>query len=156
MCGGQATGIDDPELIALLGYWRSLKVGGRLPARKALDPAALPAELMPHFFMYDVEREPLDYRMRLAGSMLCATVGFEMRGKTFDEIHPPDKAAEIRQEFDTVVQSGQPHYAKRSAQWLADGLLHYRRLLLPFADDGITVDSLGGASLFDLPDRPLF
>ena len=30
------------------------------------------------------------------------------------------------------------------------------RLLLPFAEDGVTVDSLGGASLFELPDRPLF
>ena len=118
--------------------------------------AALRAELMPHFFMYDVERAPLDYRMRLAGSMLCATVGFEMRGKTFDEIHPPDKAAEIRREFDNVVNSGRPHYANRSARWLPDGPPHYRRLLLPFAADGITVDSLGGASLFDLPDRPLF
>ena len=156
MCGGQATGIDDPQLIELLDYWQSLRVDDGLPARQALDPSVLPAELMPHFFMYEVLRGPLDYRMRLAGSMLCATVGFEMRGKTFDEIHPQDQAAEIRREFDGVVQSGRPHYAKRSAQWLPDRLLHYRRLLLPFAEDGVTVDSLGGASLFELPDRPLF
>jgi len=94
--------------------------------------------------------------MRLAGSMLCATVGFELHGKTFDEIHPADQAAAIRREFDEVVQTGRPHYAERSAQWLPDKKLPYRRLLLPFAEDGVTVDSLGGASLFELDVQPLF
>ena len=156
MDGSQATVISDPRLITLLNYWQSLKNGNPLPSRHGLDPARLPADLVPHFFLYDVTHQPLDYRMRLAGSMLCATVGYEMRGKTFDEIHPADKAAAIRREFDHAVHTGQPHYAERSARWLPDRDLSYHRLLLPFADDGLIVDSLGGASLFDLDDRPLF
>ena len=148
--------VPDPRLAALLDYWQNLKKGDRLPPRAALDPSALPADLMPHFFLYDVTREPLDYRMRLAGSMLCATVGYEMRGKTFDEIHPADQAAAIRREFDEVVRGGRPHYAERSAQWLPDRPLSYRRLLLPFADDGVTVNCLGGASLFELDQGPRF
>jgi hypothetical protein len=111
---------------------------------------------MPHFFLYEVTREPLDYRMRLAGSMLCAIVGAEMRGMTFDEIHPRDQAAAIRREFDEVVRSRQPHYATRAAEWQPGKMMPYHRLLLPFADDGVTVDSLGGASLFELDQRPLF
>lgn len=156
MDGQQATTIGDPRLEKLFHYWQQLKDGDRLPPRGAIDPAVIPAELVPHFFLYDVTREPLDYRMRLAGSMLCATVGYEMRGKTFDEIHPPDQAAAIRDEFDEVVNSGRPHYAERSAQWLPDKELAYRRLLLPFAEDGVTVDSLGGASLFELELPPPF
>jgi hypothetical protein len=148
--------VEDPRLAALLQYWQDLKCGDLLPPRRALDPSALPADLVPHFFLYDVTRQPLDYRMRLAGSMLCATVGYELRGKTFDEIHPADQAVAIRREFDEVVQSGKPHYAERSAQWLPDRQLPYRRLLLPFAEDGVTVDSLGGASLFELDQRPPF
>lgn len=156
MGGDQAVTINDPRLATLLGYWQDLKDGDLLPSRRAIDPAVIPVDLMPHFFLYEVTRQPLDYRMRLAGSMLCATVGYEMRGKTFDEIHPADQAAAIRHEFDDVVRTGKPHYAERSAQWLPDKELPYRRLLLPFADDGVTVDSLGGASLFDLDDRPFF
>ena len=156
MDGDAAKLIKDPQLVELLGYWQRLKASGRLPSRRALDPAVIPAELVPYFFLYEVTREPLDYRMRLAGSMLCATVGYEMRGKTFDEIHPPDQAEAIRDEFDEVVRTGRPHYAERSAQWLPDKELAYRRLLLPFSEDGVTVDNLGGASLFELDDRPLF
>ncbi len=156
MRADQAATIEDPRLARLLSYWQDLKNGDLLPPRRALDPSAIPADLVPHFFLYEVTRQPLDYRMRLAGSMLCATVGFEMRGKTFDEIHPPDQAAAIRLEFDEVVRTGRPHYAERSAQWLPDKKLPYRRLLLPFADDGVTVDSLGGASLFELDQRPPF
>lgn len=151
-----AVRVKDPRLAVLLRYWQDLKNGDLLPPRRALDPSALPADLMPHFFLYDVTRQPLDYRMRLAGSMLCATVGCELRGKTFDEIHPADQAAAIRSEFDEVARSGKPHYAERSARWLPDRQMPYRRLLLPFAEDGITVDSLGGASLFELDQRPAF
>ncbi len=151
-----ATAIGDPRLAKLLNYWQDLKKGDLLPPRRALDPSSIPADLVPHFFLYEVTRQPLDYRMRLAGSMLCATVGFELRGKTFDEIHPADQAAAIRREFDDVVQTGRPHYVERSAQWLPDKKLPYRRLLLPFAEDGVTVDSLGGASLFELDVQPLF
>lgn len=157
MDAGQAFLGYDPRLSALLSYWQDLKKGDLLPPRSAVDPSTLPADLLPHFFLYDVIRQPrLDYRMRLAGSMLCATVGYEMRGKTFDEIHPADQAAAIRSEFDEVVRTGKPHYAERSAQWLPDRKLPYRRLLLPFADDGVTVDCLGGASLFELDQQPHF
>lgn len=156
MSDDQTKTIGDPRLAALLCYWQDLKNGDLLPPRRALDPSVIPADLMPHFFLYEVTRQPLDYRVRLAGSMLCATLGFEMRGKTFDEIHPADQAAAIRREFDEVVETRRPHYAERSAQWLPDRKLPYRRLLLPFADDGRTVDSLGGASLFELDQQPLF
>lgn len=156
MDGDQTMVVSDQRLAALLQYWRNLKSNGRLPSRRTLDLAAIPSDLVPHFFVYDVSRDPLDYRMRLAGSMLCATVGYEMRGRTFDEIHPADQAAAIREEFDRVVRSGRPHYAERSAQWLPDRELAYRRLLLPFAEDGVTVDSLAGASLFELEQAPLF
>jgi len=148
--------VTDPRWAALLSYWRELKRGSKLPPRGALDPSALPAGLMPHFFIYDVVSDRQDYRMRLAGSMLCAIVGSEMRGKMFDDIHPADQAAAIRHEFDEVVSSGKPHYAERSAQWLPDRQLPYRRLLLPFAEDGRTVDCLGGASLFELELPPRF
>ncbi|MEQ8357057.1 MAG: PAS domain-containing protein [Kiloniellaceae bacterium] len=157
---GRAGAIADPRLALLLEYWLELREGDLVPPRSAVDPSALPADLrplLPHFFLYEVIPLPvLDYRMRLAGSMLCATVGYEMRGKMFDEIHPLDQAAAIRREFDEVVRSGRPHYAERSAQWLPDKELPYRRLLLPFADDGVTVDSLGGASVFALDQRPPF
>lgn len=156
MGADQVATIEDPRLATLLSYWQDLKNGDLLPPRRALDPSGVPADLMPHFFLYEVTRQPLDYRIRLAGSMLCATVGFELRGKTFDEIHPADQAAAIRREFDEVARTGKPHYVERSAQWLPDKKLPYRRLLLPFADGRVTVDSLGGASLFELDVQPLF
>lgn len=144
--------IGDPQLIWLLDYWKALAGPNRLPPRGAVEPLELPSRLWPSFFFYDVLSGRPEYRMRLAGSLLCATVGREMKGLTFDEIHPPDQAAAIRREFDLVVATAKPHYAERSAGWLEDGSpLHYKRLLLPFAEDGETVDTLGGAAIFRLP-----
>ena len=75
--GDPAAAVGDASLAALLAYWQGLREGERLPPRSAVDPTALPAELrplLPHFFLYDVIRgRALDYRMRLAGSMLCAS-----------------------------------------------------------------------------------
>ncbi|MGP1395423.1 MAG: PAS domain-containing protein [Inquilinaceae bacterium] len=144
--------IEDPQLVWLLDYWRTLAGPTRLPPRRAVEPLDLPPRLWRAFFFYDVLSGPRDYRMRLAGSLLCATVGREMKGLTFDEIHPSDQAAAIRREFDLVVATARPHYAERTAGWLEDGSpLPYKRLLLPFAEDGETVDTLGGAAIFRLP-----
>ncbi|MGO1119266.1 PAS domain-containing protein [Rhodovibrionaceae bacterium A322] len=141
----------------LLQYWTSLCPTAGLPSRKQLDPLDMPKGILKNFFIYDVHylaNNRLDYLVSLAGGELCSLFGREMKGLSFDEVHPSDIAEVVKREFDMVVQKGQPHYAQRWGNWSDDGPLPYERLLLPFADDGQTVSALAGASFFD-SDFPL-
>lgn len=140
-------GITEPALRRLYDYWRGLHRGSLLPRRGDLDPAEF-RNLLEWFFIYDVVDDGRDYRVRLAGAQLCAAFGREMRGLTFDEIHPAAVADEVRQEFDGVVSRRLPHCVVRRAIWNNNTELVYERLAFPLAGDGDAVEHIAGASVF--------
>lgn len=141
----------------LLRYWQSLCPSLGLPSRNQLDPLKMPKGLLKNFFIYDVHylaEDRLDYLVALAGGDLCSLFGREMKGLSFDEVHPTEISEAVRGEFDLAVKNAQPHYARRWGNWSSDGPLPYERLLLPFSSDGQQVTTLAGAAFFD-PDFPL-
>ena len=70
----------------LYAYWARLREGGRLPGRDDIRPDDF-KRLLPTISLIDVQREPMDFRLRLAGALgfapsldVCGQCGCELNG----------------------------------------------------------------------------
>jgi hypothetical protein len=135
-------------LAELLDHHAALAGRAAMPARAAFDPIRLP-RLLANLMLWDVPAAADgDYRCRLAGTEICRVAGRELRGETLEQVNGAD-TPQVRAEFDAVRARGVASYVERSMNWADRPYRFYRRLLLPFSDDGSRVDLLMGAVLFE-------
>ncbi|MBV1900091.1 MAG: PAS domain-containing protein [Kordiimonadaceae bacterium] len=94
-----------PEVCQLLGYWRSLGGGERLPDRCLLDLREL-THIMPWMFILEM-REDGALVYRLAGSSLEGALGCSMAGKTYCSVFSKTEQATVMEELyaTALVQS---------------------------------------------------
>jgi hypothetical protein len=69
----------------LLDYWLSLPKLDRVPARAAIDPAAI-REILPYFLLWELNHG-YDAKWRLVGSGVRDWFGRELTGRDVSEIH---------------------------------------------------------------------
>lgn len=130
----------------VIGYWASLRRGGRLPARRDFDPAMLKRHL-PAISLTQVWREPLDFRFRLAGTGLYPLYGKEITGRKLEDVYPPSAAEYWREALCGIVRSGRPSVGRYDMPGGGDGRSSGRAMLwlrLPLASDGRNVDMVLG------------
>jgi hypothetical protein len=127
----------------LFAYWASLKEGARLPGRRQLDPAPI-KRLLPTVSLIDVLHEPLEFRMRLAGTALYGVYGREITGKRLGEIYNTAASDYWRVELGKVVAEGRPAVGVHSLAWRGASHLSILWLRLPLASDGERVDMILG------------
>ena len=131
----------------VFAYWSSLRRDGRLPGRAEIQPGALKRHL-PTVSLIDVARDPLDYRLRLAGTGLYGVYGHEITGRALREIYSRDAAAYWRAELDKVVLGRRPGVGCHNLAWRGADHISLVWLRLPLASDGETVDMILG---YDCP-----
>ena len=128
----------------LYGYWARLKKADRLPGRRDIDPADF-QRLLPTVSLVDVvSRDPLDFKMRLAGTGLYSVYGREITGLRMADIYPAPEAGEWNDRLKRVVETRKPAMGVHSLAWRGTGRLSIVWLRLPLAGDGATVDMILG------------
>lgn len=127
----------------LFGYWASLRSAGRLPSRRDIDPQDF-KRLLPTISLIDVEREPLDFRLRLAGTGLYGVYGREITGRRLSDVYAPQAAEDWRAELTKVVTEKRPLVGVHNFAWRGAGHLSILWLRLPLATDGREVDMILG------------
>jgi len=127
----------------LFAYWASLRDGGRLPGRGDLDPAGI-KRLLPTVSLIDVKPEPLEFRVRLAGTGLYGVYGREITGKRLSDIYNTAAADYWRVELGKVVAEKRPAVGVHSLAWRGASHLSILWLRLPLASDGERVDMILG------------
>jgi hypothetical protein len=127
----------------LFAYWASLRDGALLPGRRQLDPGGI-KRLLPTVSLIDVVREPLDFRMRLAGTALYGVYGREITGKRLSDIYNTAAADYWRVELGKVVAERRPAVGVHSLAWRGASHLSILWLRLPLASDGQDVDMILG------------
>ncbi|WP_374571589.1 PAS domain-containing protein [Phenylobacterium sp.] len=127
----------------LFSYWSSLKHGSRLPGRCDIDPGDF-KRLLPTVSLIDVTREPLDFRMRLAGTGLYGVYGREITGRTLDEVYNSGAADYWRKELTKVIETRKPSVGMHNLAWRGAGHLSVLWLRLPLATNGQDVDMILG------------
>ena len=131
----------DGSFDPLYQWWREGVDAGRLRGRQDLDPGRF-TKLLPRLALIDVlQRDPLDLRYRLAGTEIFFKSGRDPTGKRFADIYSGPYLAEAFETYRGVIDSARPYTSTRTyTREKEGGFLTYKRLLLPLARDGETVD----------------
>ncbi len=129
----------------LYRLWSSKCRGGRLAGRRDFDPLEMP-QLLPHLTLFDVERDPLRFRIRLVGTAIVAAMGRDTTGLYLDQLERIESVAERARQL-TLDKT--PFYlAGLPLTWTHRDYRTYSVLGLPLASDGETVDMLLYSMIF--------
>ena len=127
----------------LYAYWARLREGGRLPGRDDIRPDDF-KRLLPTISLIDVQREPMDFRLRLAGTGLYGVYGREITGRRLGEVYNPAAADYWRGELSKVVEDRRPAVGVHSLAWRGAAHISILWLRLPLASNGRDVDMILG------------
>ena len=137
----------EAEFRALLAYWQSKLVPGRLPGRQHIDPTELPRRHLSQLLLLDVVEGALPklrrrYRFRVAGTGFSAIAGHDVTGLHYDEIGAPERALPVIRALDLVVERKAPVFLSGRLSIPSQDYVWVKRLVLPLAHDGDKVDMI--------------
>jgi hypothetical protein len=127
----------------LYAYWAARRESGRLPGRASIHPAHFKPH-QPTVSQIDVEGQPREYRLRLAGTGLYSVYGREITGMRLEEIYATPAVAYWRGELDKVVEQKKPSAGFHNMAWRGAAHLSILWLRLPLASNGTDVDMILG------------
>nr|WP_242480423.1 PAS domain-containing protein [Rhodovibrio sodomensis] len=130
-----------PEQAEILAYWTGLGGPGRLPARRDIDPVAIP-RLLRHLMMLDVLGPPLDFRYRLLGDEIMLRARPGLKGRRFSEIAGKGPGSGVWESARKVAETGLPRYGRVGyigPDQFTAGVIN---LLMPLSDDGHTISQV--------------
>ena len=139
----------------LFAYWAGLRRRGALPGRRDLDPGRI-KRLLPTVSLTQVVRDPLDYRLRLAGTGLYGVYGGEITGKRLTDVYNTAAAEYWRAELDQVVAERRPRAGQHSMAWRGASHTTLLWLRLPLATNGRDVDVILGYDAVLAPRGDMF
>lgn len=145
---GAAGGAPDIDVSALrservkagYAYWRSL-CRGRLPARAAVDPTAIPA-LLPFVVIHGIRRDPLDFSYRLIGSEVRRHMAADRTGQWLSAIDGQKPPSRIWDNLAAIAATGRPIVNRTPYEGPLRDIVDMETVQLPLAADGATVDMI--------------
>jgi hypothetical protein len=143
-----------PKIRCVHEYWLRIHPGtGNLPGRQHFDPLAV-RPLLPNLWMLDVQRDPLRFRYRLAGTRIVEAAGVEPTGEWLDDAHPNVRRhPEYLDRYRAVVREGKPRWRRgRARLWTNRDYREIENVILPFSADGAQVDLLVMLTVLYRPD----
>lgn len=129
---------DHAELDALYGLWKK-QAGDRLPARAQLSPEAL-RRWMGHLAIVRLVGPEPRFRVDLVGTRIVELDGVDSTGHYLDEIASKPAVEVLLEPYRTVLETGRPQVHRFTPDHRP--LTSVLRLLLPLADDGVTIDRI--------------
>ena len=127
----------------LYAYWAGLRSGPRLPGRGDIKPEDF-KRLLPTVSLIDVRRDPMDFRLRLAGTGLYSVYGREITGRGLDDVYNSAAADYWRVELGKIVEERRPAVGVHSLSWRGASHMSILWLRLPLATNGVDVDMILG------------
>lgn len=113
-----------------------------MPARRDIDPVQMPQHL-PDLMLIDVLHDPRRFRYRLVGSRIVSASAEDRTGKFFDDVFFFQHYPETFVHYNLVVDTATPHFSLEPFRNYSNNTSYQaKRLILPLARDGQTVDML--------------
>lgn len=140
----------EAEFRELLSYWDSKSPNGLLPGRQHIDPTELPPRHLSRLLLLDVvegatghgSAMPRRFRFRVAGTAFTNMIGRDVTGRFYDEVAERDRLAPILSALNLIVEHRAPVFLIGGLVVAAPGYVRVKRLGLPLAQDGRTVDMI--------------
>jgi hypothetical protein len=130
------------EMNEIHTYWLAKRGQRRMPSRWDIEPTEIP-RLLRNLMLIDVFYAPLRFRYRLIGTNVVDATGENRTGKCFDSVDFFAANPIVREQYATVVSTGEPVHSLEPFYRL-DTRREYEveRLLLPLSSDGVAVDMI--------------
>ncbi|MBI3702647.1 MAG: PAS domain-containing protein, partial [Rhizobiales bacterium] len=128
----------------LLKFWKQHLGDHSVPQWQAIEAQRL-AAMSANMSFLDVigSGDCMRFQVRFHGTTIATIWGLtDYRGRYLDEIMSPTHHAESHPPYRHAVDNGRPVYTIHDVNDRNGRLVHYERLLLPFAADGRTVDRI--------------
>lgn len=128
----------------LVKFWKRHLGDHSVPQWQAVEAENLTAMSANLSFLDVTGRDgPARFQIRFHGATIAQVYGSgDCRGKYLDEIMPAARHAAGLAPYRHAVHSGHPVYTIHDVTDRDGRLVHFERLLLPFAADGRTVDRI--------------
>jgi len=133
----------EAEFRELLAYWQSKLIPGCLPGRQHIDPTELQPRHLSQLLLLEVveaAKPRRRYRFRVAGTAFSTVAGRDVTGLHYDEIGAPERAGPVLAALDLVVERKAPVFLTGRLSVPSQEYVRVKRLGLPLAGDGRTVD----------------
>jgi len=118
----------------LLDYWETRRGDRLAPGRVDIDPLDLPAALLPHLLLIDVESGPLDFRYRLAGTAADTIHGHGLRGVRVLDLKPEAFGLILFEDLLRMAADTMPQFVQLTYSNRENKHRRYRVLRLPLCD----------------------
>ncbi|WP_422007921.1 PAS domain-containing protein [Pyruvatibacter mobilis] len=115
----------------LLAYWYRLSAGRQAPRRDEIEPRDIKRHL-PEMFILELER-PGVFTFRLAGTAICESYGFELRGEDFSTLWQHDGRTGVMDLLARVVGNAEPVLLEVASESFRERMVRFELLLLPLA-----------------------
>jgi hypothetical protein len=139
--------VTDETLRRLLAYWLELRNGRAMPARQDLDPARI-AFALPMIWLYDYE-PPTDFRRRIAGEQIIDLWGKSPRGRLMRDIFKASYGGRAVKSLMVIVRTRQIMHSTADVITTRGVRLQGERIAMPLSSDGVRVDAILGATVYD-------
>jgi hypothetical protein len=99
--------------------------------------------LLPRLWLLDVQREPLRFRYRLAGTAIVRFLRREVTGAWLDEVHRETFVPESGDRYRFIAETGEPTWRRGPTYWdrpFAPRVIE--NCAVPLATDGHVVDKI--------------
>jgi hypothetical protein len=138
----------------LLNVWRQHLDGHPVPRWQAVEAENLTAVSTELSFLDVTDGNGRRrFLIRFHGSMVARVYGSsDCRGRYLDELIPKNACSDALVPYHQAVEGGAPVYTIHDVTDSNGRLVHYERLLLPFAHDGRTVDRILASFAFICAD----
>lgn len=124
-----------------LAYWEGLRRGRRMPARRDIDPSDI-RDLLPHLMLFDVLREPLDFRYRLIGTHVESFMSRSYTGRLVSEFPQTRPGSVVWANCLRVLETRAPLVARTPYVGPKRDYTAMEDLIMPLSEDGDTVTML--------------
>ena len=143
-------GIQNQRLRKLLEHYLEVRGDRRMPSRHDIDALRL-GPALPIIWMCEHMPAAGTFRYRLAGEEVNQIWGFPVAGRLLSDIVPPERFGATNESFLKVLMDEAALIATGAVYRCSGRIGLGERLVLPLASDGITADSLIGATHRDPP-----
>lgn len=128
-------------------YWNALRGDRAMCSRAEIDPIEM-GDVLTHLLIVDVARDPFDGVFCLAGSDVEQGYGFPLTNLALSQIWATRNAFVIG-EYERVASSTKPRFSTSSCDNAWQVRKKVTRLLCPLSSDGVSVDAILGAVIFE-------
>jgi hypothetical protein len=125
----------------LFAYWDRIRGDRLAPNWAEIDPAAI-RPCLPYLLVSEILGEPADLRYRLVGTEIVSSYGYDLTGRTLQELAPAPINAMSIILYCRLFEERRPVFGRYIREVCRNESLHVDTAIFPLSEDGRTINRI--------------